>query len=186
MPLIVDHAERRISYARAAWDVIAAHGLVGTTMRDLAAAADVTTGAITHYFGSKQQLVEQALEVLASDTLERTAEVEIATRNDLADLVLLALPTDEIGRTEWKTWIALWSECARGNATAVALNAGFDERWLKVLTDALVTLGHGTPGQAAQQLAMTINGAGIEATLNPERWPAGRLAELAATLAQSV
>lgn len=183
MPLIVDHDERRVSYARSAWAVIAERGLVGTTMRDLASAAGVTTGALTHYFESKQQLVEHALEQLAHDTLQRTAEVEIKTRAHLSELILLALPTDEAGHTEWKVWIALWSECARGNPTALSLNADFEARWNSVLTNAVAAVGHQNPADGAERLALTINGAGIGACLDPSRWPPQRLGQLATDIA---
>ena len=184
MPAIVDHDERRSSYARAAWAVIGDHGLVGTTMRDLASAAGVTTGALTHYFESKQQLVERALEQLASDTLERTSQVAVSDTDDLADLILLALPATADTQTEWKTWIALWSECARGNAAALSLNERFDARWLEVLASALTTLGHAEPEAAAHRLAMTINGVGIDACLSPAKWPTETLAEFATDLAR--
>jgi len=138
------------------------------------------------YFDSKQRLVEHALEQLASDTLHRTSEIEIASRHDLADLILLALPTSEEGHTEWRTWIALWSECARGNSAAVALNESFDARWMDVLSSACTALGNSDPSTAAGRLAMAINGAGIDVCLNPSKWPPEELAGLSSELAQSV
>jgi DNA-binding transcriptional regulator YbjK len=52
--------ERKSRIVDAAIEVIAAHGVAGTTSRRIAAAADVPLGSITYHFDSLEDLLEQA------------------------------------------------------------------------------------------------------------------------------
>ena len=53
----VDHDERREIFAGAALRVIMRDGIAGLTVRAVAKEAGFTTGALTHYFHSKDQLL---------------------------------------------------------------------------------------------------------------------------------
>ena len=61
MPKIVDRVERRAAIAAAAADAIADEGIEAVTMKGIAARAGVTTGAVTHYFDDKQEVILAAL-----------------------------------------------------------------------------------------------------------------------------
>ncbi|HQP20675.1 MAG TPA: TetR family transcriptional regulator, partial [Phenylobacterium sp.] len=61
MPRIVDAAARRDAFVEVAADLIAAEGLEGASLRRVAAAAGCTTGAVTHYFGSREVLLAAVL-----------------------------------------------------------------------------------------------------------------------------
>ncbi|MEO1221974.1 MAG: helix-turn-helix domain-containing protein, partial [Pseudomonadota bacterium] len=63
MPKIVDHEERRTSIARAAMLEIAENGIEDLRLKDVAARAGWTTGVLTHYFQSKEELLSEALKV---------------------------------------------------------------------------------------------------------------------------
>jgi AcrR family transcriptional regulator len=52
-----DHNERRRLFAAAALAVISRDGLEGLTMREVAKEAGFTTGALTHYFQSKDEVL---------------------------------------------------------------------------------------------------------------------------------
>jgi AcrR family transcriptional regulator len=58
----VDHAQRREIFAAAALRVIMRDGIAGLTVREVAKEAGFTTGALTHYFHSKDQLLIEASE----------------------------------------------------------------------------------------------------------------------------
>src|SRR5438045_616199 len=62
MPKQVDAAAQRRAIAGAAIAVIDGAGLDGARLRDVARAANVTTGAVTHYFDDKDAVLEAALE----------------------------------------------------------------------------------------------------------------------------
>ena len=58
----VDHTQRREIFAAAALRVIMRDGIAGLTVREVAKEAGFTTGALTHYFHSKDQLLIEASE----------------------------------------------------------------------------------------------------------------------------
>ena len=65
MPKVVDHDERRLAFAEAAFRVIAKRGFSRVTMRAVADEAGFTTGALVHYFKSKDDLLIEASEHVA-------------------------------------------------------------------------------------------------------------------------
>ena len=62
MPKQVDHDKRRLAFAAAAYRVIARRGLAGATVREIAKEAGFTTGALVHYFPSKDEILIRASE----------------------------------------------------------------------------------------------------------------------------
>ncbi len=71
MPKIVDHDERLDSISHAACAVIARVPLDRLTLRDIASAAGCTTGAVTHYFADKGQVLAAASDTRAVRTVSR-------------------------------------------------------------------------------------------------------------------
>ncbi|WP_245571059.1 TetR/AcrR family transcriptional regulator [Catelliglobosispora koreensis] len=59
-----DHEARRRDVSGAVWRVLAEHGFTGLTLRAVATEMGATTGLVTHYFPSKRDLVEYALQLL--------------------------------------------------------------------------------------------------------------------------
>jgi AcrR family transcriptional regulator len=88
MPKRVDHDDMRKRLLDAAGEVFAARGYAATGMRDLAAAAGVSTGTLYHYFDDKRTLFEQLV--------ERTVDADLA---DL-DAALGSLPCSVIARLD--------------------------------------------------------------------------------------
>ena len=74
VPKVVDHGERRIEIVRAAWRIIASDGFDRATMREIAAEAGYTHGAVKPYFGSKDQLLTFAFDYVFTQTNARMAE----------------------------------------------------------------------------------------------------------------
>ena len=70
MPKVVDHDAMRSRLLDAAGELFAARGYAATGMRELAAAAGVSTGSLYHYFPDKRALFEQLV--------ERTVEADLA------------------------------------------------------------------------------------------------------------
>lgn len=60
MPRTVDHQRRHAIVQRAA-EYLLGHGLVDVSLRDLAAAVDVSPRMLVHHFGSREHLVSSAL-----------------------------------------------------------------------------------------------------------------------------
>jgi TetR/AcrR family transcriptional regulator, regulator of biofilm formation and stress response len=66
--------DRRARILRAALDVVAAHGVAGTTHRRIAAAADVPLGSMTYHFDSLDALLTEAFTQLADTVAARFTE----------------------------------------------------------------------------------------------------------------
>lgn len=59
----------RAAIVEAAIEVISRAGLAGARLKDVAAEAKVSVGTVQHYFGSKENLVDEALYSIAADTV---------------------------------------------------------------------------------------------------------------------
>ncbi len=172
VPKIVDHEERRLTIAHACSRVIADDGLVGVTMRSVATAAGITTGAVTHYYESKAELLGVALELVATETLDRVRSVQPVDFDAFLYQLELTLPTTGSRRDEWKVWLAFWSECARGDRRLLAHNRQFHSEWLSVLETSIrrVNGDSADPIRAAERLAFAVNAIGLEACVDPKSW----------------
>lgn len=89
---------RKERIVRAALEVLAEHGVAGTTHRMVAEAADVPLGSLTYYFTSLADLRAQAFQLLATEMSARySAAFDAVTSR--ADLIksLTALIEDQAG-----------------------------------------------------------------------------------------
>jgi AcrR family transcriptional regulator len=109
-----DHDQRRRQFAGAAVAVIAREGLEGLTMRDVAKEAGFTTGALTHYFQSKDEVLiaasEHGAEVVRPMMDEAAAGM--SARAALQDLLHTILPTSTAMKAQWRCWLAFWERGA--------------------------------------------------------------------------
>lgn len=109
-----DHNERRKVFAAAALQVITRLGLEGLTVREVAREAGFTTGALTHYFQSKDQVLiaasEHAAELIRGH-MDDLAQ-EPSAREALRKLVFAALPASAVMRGRWRFWAAFWERAA--------------------------------------------------------------------------
>lgn len=78
MPREADHEQRRRQIAEAVWRLASRGGLEGVTLRQVAAEAGVSLRLVQYYFGTRQQLLLGALQILNADA-ERAAGERIAT-----------------------------------------------------------------------------------------------------------
>lgn len=186
MPKKIDLDVQRRMIADAAIAVIGEAGLDGAGLRDVAKAAQVTTGAITHYFEGKDAVLEAALNEIVRRTLERMeAGHEEQGRwsvDQFIDRAHMHLPIDGHSRGEWRVWLAFW-----GRAMADHRLRAINQRYYAAIVDNTVGSlqrldGAGqTSGRELRKLAdaviSAVDGIGLRATLEPEAWPAGRQRE---------
>ncbi|MEU4130990.1 TetR/AcrR family transcriptional regulator [Streptomyces wuyuanensis] len=103
-----DHESRRRDVSAAVWRVMSARGFAGLTLRAVAAELGATTGLLTHYFPTKQALVEYALDLLEQRTLSRprrdSGEGLAALRDALLDILPLTPEATESNRI----WVCSW------------------------------------------------------------------------------
>lgn len=191
MPKVVDHAVRRAELVDAAWRVIAAEGLEAATMRRIAEAAGCTTGRVTHYFDSKDDVLVAALREVHRRAGERMIRHigGADAASVLLEVLLEALPVDEDRQLEWKVWLAFWGRAAADERLRHEQEQRYTE-W-RGLLDKLVRRAR--PGVAAADrrtavdlIAGAIDGLGIQAVLEPAAFTTARLRRAASAIVGSV
>ncbi|MEU4426187.1 TetR/AcrR family transcriptional regulator [Actinoplanes sp. NPDC024001] len=99
MPRQVDHQQRRHQIAEAVWRLAVRGGLETVTLRHVAAEAGVPARQLQYYFGTREQLLLGALEILNTDAELRAAQ-RMATLGDnpqplVRGILLELLPLDD-------------------------------------------------------------------------------------------
>jgi AcrR family transcriptional regulator len=101
---------RRTEIVEATWKLIGTIGLEKTTIRRIADEVECTTGLVTHYFASKDDLLLSAIHQMMGKSRARmlAASAEVQGVQRLRNLMLAALPLDEARLLEWRVWMAFW------------------------------------------------------------------------------
>jgi TetR/AcrR family transcriptional repressor of bet genes len=186
MPKVVDATLQRRAIARAAIEVIGASGLERARLRDVAQAAGVTTGAVTHYFDGKDEVLLAALDDIVARILGRAPKTApgLSLGQALFEMAYENLPLDPARRTEWRVWLAFWGG-AMGDERLRARHRDYYVRMVGQLAETLTAVGGLSPQDAnrlADAIVAAVDGIGARATLEPEFWPASRQREALATL----
>ncbi len=108
MPKIVNHEKRRRELAEAVWRVVLRDGVEGVSVRNVAAEAKWSTGALRHYFGTKEDLLASATQLLEERVRKRfeNRRYDGPPREVIHGLLCEVLPLDEDRRTEGDLWFA--------------------------------------------------------------------------------
>ena len=186
MPKQVDVEAQRLSIAEAAIRVIGDGGLENARLRDVARSAGVTTGAVTHYFDGKDEVLLAALDEMVRRILEQQTSLpsDMPSGEAVFEMACDILPLDEASRTEWRVWLAFWGG-AMGNERLRARHRAYYVRIVDQLAESFSDLAGLSPEQAnhlADAVVAAVDGVGARATLEPEHWPASRQRETLATL----
>lgn len=178
MPKIIDHDARRRELATVAVQAIDELGLDAVRLVDIARLAGCTTGAVSHYFGSKDEVLEAALGCVLSSLATHLSYAPLADREDFVRQLGAVLPLDDARRRDWRVWIAFCGRAVSSEALAQA-----HARWyaalqedLEVTLKALFQLPAAESRALATQCIATLDGVGLRATL--ESWPPKRQLEL--------
>jgi len=169
VPTIVDREARRAEIIEASWQVIAAEGLAGLSMRKIADAAGCTPGRLVHHFADREEIVLAALRAVydtAGARLERVRH-SLPARERLLAYLEETLPLDRKRLIEWKVWIAFWSAAT----THPALARENDERlaaWAAALTPLVAAAAPGADAALeSETLIGLVNGVGLQAAVHP-------------------
>ena len=104
MPRVVDIEQRRTELTDATARVIARSGLEAATMREIAAEAGWTTGALTHYFTDKHDLLLATFQAsLAARRSRRADRVARSAIDRLRASLEGALPLDDDAGDGWNS-----------------------------------------------------------------------------------
>jgi AcrR family transcriptional regulator len=175
MPKIVDHEESRAEFAEAVWRAVVELGIENATVRRVADYAGWSVGRLSHYFASKDDLLEYAIAHIGAE-MQRRFDRRLRSLRGLAALRAVldeVTPSTKRTREEWIFWIAFWGR-ATGHAKLAAAQRRRHSAFRHVLVrcleearaageiDARLDLAHEAAGVAA--LAW---GIGVLATFEP-------------------
>jgi len=166
----------------AALRVIMRAGVGGLTVREVAKEAGFTTGALTHYFTSKDQVLIEASEVsakLVRPRMERAARDKSALAA-LRRVVGESLPITPVARGYWRIWVGFWERASYNPEVKRVMRDRYEE-WrgrLVVLIRRAQDEGEAAGGfdaeLAAQELVALIDGIGVQVLLGIGRIPVAR------------
>jgi AcrR family transcriptional regulator len=173
VPKIVDHEERRRELAEAVWRVILCDGVEGVSVRNVAAEAGWSTGALRHYFGTKEELLASAARLLEGRVVGRLQAKlrDLAPRQSVRAVLCELLPLDEERRMEGRIWFAYASRSLVDRRIAEEYAIVFDgvRQLCRAVTDDLARVGYLAPGLdpvlEAGRLHATVDGLAVHGLL---------------------
>lgn len=144
MPKQVDHAERRRGIAEAVCQLADESGLEGVTLRDVAARAQVSMGAVQRCFRTKEEMLVFALGHIGERIGERVRSRLSGSPAQSARTVLGHAATEvallrEQHRAEARVWLAFVAHAAVSPALAATLRSNYaalEEMFGDLLTEA--------------------------------------------------
>lgn len=174
-----DHDARRRQIAEAVLRVLATHGFAGLTMRAVAAELDATTGVVTHYFATKDELKTFALDLLARSVDERERLVGAPGMPALRALLLGMLPLTATSARANRIWISSWDvvlatpRLTAAFAQTYAHSRARLERAVRLAQQA-GDLADGDAGELAAALHAFTLGLAVQAVLDLNAFPPDR------------
>ncbi|MGX1127942.1 AcrR family transcriptional regulator [Streptomyces glaucescens] len=178
-----DHEARRRDVSAAVWQVMATRGFAGLTLRAVAAELGATTGLLTHYFPTKQALVEYALGLLEQRTVSRPRRQAGKGLAALRDALLDILPLTPEATDSNRIWVSSWDTALSDPALSTDYArkyANGRDRLTERVTAAqeLGELPLGDPAQIAAGAQAFILGLVVQALFDPAAFPPQRQVEL--------
>jgi AcrR family transcriptional regulator len=181
MPKVVDSAERRAELAAAAAQLIARAGVGAATLRDVAAEAGWTTGALTHYFADKRELLLFTFRSsLARRHAARDARDPDRPKEALLSSLEGALPLDDEGRRHWMVTVAFCAQAAGDEELSRAQRDAYRDFRDRLAELVRRVAGGGSDDSMAraEQLIAVADGIAMQALFDPESWPPARQLEM--------
>ncbi len=104
-------SDRREHLLAAAVDVLVRDGIAGLRIRDVAVAAGVSTGVVHYYFGTKDEILVEALRWAARVPVQRLGNLRQGPdyAQSVASFLEMSLPHPGVLRDEYVLWLELWS-----------------------------------------------------------------------------
>jgi len=194
VPKIVDVEGRREEVLEATWRVMAREGIEGVSIRGIAAEAGYSTGVIAHYFRNKDDVVRSALLRVWRREADRIA-ARTAGLGGMAALratVGEVIPSGEERKLEMAVWLCFWGR-AVGDERLIAEQRRYYGTWRALLRQHLSEAQERgevrpelDPAAEAVRLAALIDGVGIQAVFESERFSDRKLPQIVESHLQSL
>ncbi|WP_210491317.1 TetR family transcriptional regulator C-terminal domain-containing protein [Patulibacter sp. SYSU D01012] len=181
MPKVVDHEERRRLVAEAVWRIARTDGLEAASVRNVAAEAGLSPGAMRHYFDGQADLQRSAMETLLARVQERVAalDTEGPPVEATARILLELLPLDDERQAEAEIWFAFTAGARRDPGLRALADGAADEMRAFVAGIVGVLLGPDAPADAVEtetaRLHALVDGLALHAVQRPGAVPPARM-----------
>jgi AcrR family transcriptional regulator len=176
MPRVVDADQRRHDLTAAAARVIARDGFDAATLREVAAEAGWTTGALTHYFADKRQLLLATFEASLDRRQAHWPPFSSAALQLQVSLEAV-LPVDDDRRRHWLVTLACCTQ-ATGDAALAAAQRRAYRSFRKYIANLVGQVDAALPAvQTAELLIAAADGLAMQALFDPASWPPVRQVE---------
>ncbi|TLS50942.1 TetR family transcriptional regulator [Paenibacillus antri] len=109
MPKIVNHEEKKEQIAAATWRVILRGGMKGATVRSIAKEADISLGALRHYFSTQDELLAYAMQLVrerANARIQAILSETLPPKTMVRRVLFEIVPLNEDTRAEMDVWLA--------------------------------------------------------------------------------
>jgi AcrR family transcriptional regulator len=175
LPRLVDHDERRQQIVHAAFEIIGETGFKGLSLRKVAQRLGGSSTYVTHYYASKDALMEDAAHQLIESWNTRVTEIEQGLEDPVDRLrrfLYWLLPLDATSFNEERARIILLAESDE-IGFAPSMFEAFNDRMMRFLDEHLLQIVEESDvGQSAQILRVITNGICLSALERPNAWPA--------------
>jgi AcrR family transcriptional regulator len=158
---------RRPEILATAVELLAERGLWTLRVQDVAKRAGISPATVIYYFGTKNQLFEQAISDADADFYARLwpelEGIETATAR-------IACLIERSSRSEWILWLDMWAYSRRHPEMLVA-ERGFHDRWCSTIADVVRygqqrgEFGEADPEGVALRFASLTNGLAVHMVL---------------------
>jgi len=184
MPKIVDHAKRKHDIAAAACTAISELGIEKVKLIDIGKQDGCTTGAITHYFANKNEVLIAAWDYMYSDLIKQTNIVSAREPYSLIDVLSERLPLTPKSRAQVKVWMALTIR-SLNNSSLAEKQIETSRLWnmhihkeLRKAQQLGVLARQIDLNFESQVISIVINGICLRAIMDPTDWPRSRQIKL--------
>jgi AcrR family transcriptional regulator len=184
----IDHI-RKPQILAAAAEVIAERGLGATRIADVAERAGTSPAAVLYWFGSKDDLLTEAL-TFDEDRFYGAVGARLAALERPRQRLRLLI---EACAAEYDSalWMELWGRALRDRGAAAARQR-LDDRWREQIAE-VIRAGQREDGfapieadDAAAIVAAVLDGLAVQATLGDRATPPGRMRDLAVRAAEQL
>lgn len=183
----IDHI-RKPQLLAAAAEVIAERGIAATRISDVADRAGTSSPAVLYWFGSKEQLLSEAL-TWEEDRFYADLTGRLGVGMTPPERLALLIEASSNGGG-WLLWMELWSRALRDPGVATA-RGELDRRWRGVVAE-IVEDGKESgefedcdADHVAATLAALLDGLAVQVSLKDPEMPPERMVAIARRVAES-
>ncbi len=188
-------AQRREEIMRSACTQIAAKGVLGLRVSDVAKGAKVSPGIVHYYFETKFELIRAAFEDNWMRSLQRRSAIFEDTGTNAAEslhaIVESYLPVGEETIRSWNVWIELWAAALQDEALAEVNDRAYS-RWAAMIEEVVrrgQTRGELVAGDSqlvADSLMGLIDGLTVQVLLSSHGMTVDRMRAICHRLVDSI